>query len=78
MIFSICLYYNEYNLDINEFVEDIDKTPLLRAGLLMEIYRDGAVIVDNLDNGTKEILKKSCVYNYSNMQQMRSYKTVPP
>ena len=67
----------KYNLDINEFVEDEDKTPLLRAGLLMEIYRDGAMIVDYLDEDTKEKLKKSCVYQYSNMQQMRSYQTAP-
>ena len=66
-----------YNRELNKFISDKDKTPLLRAGLLMEIYRDGEVIVDNLDEETKEKLKNSCVYKYSNMQQMRSYKDAP-
>ena len=66
-----------YNRDLNKFIADKDKTPLLRAGLLMEIYRDGEIIVDNLDKETKEKLKNSCVYKYSNMQQMRSYKNAP-
>lgn len=67
----------KYNLDINEFIADDDKTRLLRAGLLMEILRDGKVIVDNLDESVKNFFKESCVYKYSNMQQMRSYKNAP-
>ncbi|MBQ4646929.1 MAG: hypothetical protein IJB79_06240 [Candidatus Gastranaerophilales bacterium] len=67
----------QYNLDLNDFIDDKNKTPLLRAGLLMEILRDGKIVVDNLDDSTKEFFQNSCVYKYTNMQQMRSYKNAP-
>ena len=67
----------EYNLDVNTYIPDADKTPLLRAGLVLEILRDGNVIIDELDSSTKEFFENSCVYKYTNMQQMRSYKNAP-
>ena len=43
----------------------------------MEILRDGEVIIDNLDEFTRNKLENSSTYKYSNMQQMRSYKNAP-
>lgn len=66
-----------YNLDVNQFVPDNEKTPLLRAGLLMEIMRDGNILVNDFDNETNSYFKDSCAYKYTNMQQMGTYKQVP-
>lgn len=73
----------QYNSDINRFIPeekegtDETRTRLLRTGMLMEIIRDGNVFSDDLDLETREFFENSCVYKYSNMQQMHSYKLAP-
>ncbi len=43
----------------------------------MEILRDETVILDKLDDKTRDTLINSSTYKYSNMQQMHSYKFAP-
>lgn len=66
----------KFHLDMNSDVTDDEKTPLLRAGLVMEILRDGDVLLDDFTHEDREFMEDSPVYKYANMQQMNAYKNV--
>ncbi len=65
----------KFNIDLaREIKHDWDKTPMVRTALVTEIMRDGKSFIDAFEDQDREKITNSCLYRYSNTQQMKMHK----
>lgn len=67
----------EFNIDFARSLKnDKDKTPIaVRAALVTEIMRNGKPFIQAFEKADKDTITNSCLYKYSNTQQMKMHKS---
>ena len=68
----------KFNLDLAGQLDDSQKSPVLRAALVAEIARSGKILSIEFSDEDQLEIANSCLYKYSNIQQMDAMKQVPP
>ena len=64
----------EFNIELAKKVPDSAKTPMLRAGFVVEVLRDGKMFINDFNHDDDHMIKNSCMYKYSNSQQIKMHQ----